>query len=64
VQFRNRDCTSEANQSAAAAAELAKKVQSQTESVEKAGQRLVYEVVMTEQEGGFRFGSAEIKVLA
>ena len=50
----------QASQSADAAAELAKKAQSQTEAVEKAGQRLIYEVVMNEREGGFRFGSAEL----
>jgi outer membrane protein OmpA-like peptidoglycan-associated protein len=55
-----QNAAQQASQSAAAAAELAKKVQSRTEAVEKAGQRLVYEVVMSEQEGGFRFGSSEL----
>lgn len=50
----------QANEAAAAAANLAKTVEAETDAIEKASRRLVYEVVMSEEEGGFRFDSAEL----
>jgi peptidoglycan-associated lipoprotein len=43
-----------------AAADLAKTVEAETEALEKASRKLVYEVVMSEQQGGFAFDSAEL----
>lgn len=50
----------QAQEAAAAAAKLAKAVDAETDAIEKATRKIVYEVVMTEQEGGFRFESAEL----
>ena len=50
----------QANEAATAAATLARTVEAETETIEKASRKLVYEVVMTEEEGGFRFESAEL----
>ena len=50
----------EAQEAAAAAAKLAKAVDAETDAIEKATRKIVYEVVVTEQEGGFRFESAEL----
>lgn len=50
----------QAQEAAAAAAKVAKAVDAETEAIEKASRKLVYEVVMTEEEGGFRFESAEL----
>jgi peptidoglycan-associated lipoprotein len=50
----------QASEAATAAADLAKTVEAQTDAIERATQRLVYEVVMSEQESGFRFDSAEL----
>jgi outer membrane protein OmpA-like peptidoglycan-associated protein len=43
-----------------AAADLAKTVEAETEALEEANRKLVYEVVMSEQQGGFAFDSAEL----
>jgi outer membrane protein OmpA-like peptidoglycan-associated protein len=43
-----------------AAADLAKTVEAQTAALEAAGRRFIYEVVMSEEQGGFAFESAEL----
>ena len=50
----------QAREAATAAATLAKTVEVETETIEKASRRLVYEVVTSEEESGFRFESAEL----
>jgi outer membrane protein OmpA-like peptidoglycan-associated protein len=50
----------QAREAASAAATIAKRVDAEVEALEKANRKLVYEVVMSEQEGGFAFGSAEL----
>lgn len=50
----------QASQSATAAGELAKEAAAEAEALEKASGRLVYEVVMSEAESGFRFDSAQL----
>lgn len=50
----------QASVAATEAAKLAKTVDAETDALEKASRRLVYEVVMSEQEGGFRFDSAAL----
>jgi outer membrane protein OmpA-like peptidoglycan-associated protein len=49
-----------AAKAADAAADLAKTVEAETEALEEARRKLVYEVVMSEQQGGFAFDSAEL----
>jgi outer membrane protein OmpA-like peptidoglycan-associated protein len=68
TRIRNVDQTAQAAQQAAqqaseaatAAANLAKTVDEETDALEKAGTRLVYDVVMSEEEGNFRFDSADL----
>ena len=50
----------EAAKAAAAAADLAKTVETETETLEKDRRKLVYDVVMSERQGGFAFESAEL----
>jgi peptidoglycan-associated lipoprotein len=50
----------EAREAATAAANLAKTVDAQTDAIEAARRRLLYEVVMTEEEDGFRFDSTDL----
>jgi outer membrane protein OmpA-like peptidoglycan-associated protein len=50
----------QAGEMASAAANLAKSVEAETDEIEKASRKLVYDVVMSEREGGFRFDSAEL----
>jgi outer membrane protein OmpA-like peptidoglycan-associated protein len=50
----------QASEAATAAANLAKTVNAETDAIEKAQRRLVYEVVMSEQEGRFRFDSTDL----
>jgi outer membrane protein OmpA-like peptidoglycan-associated protein len=49
-----------AGTAAAAAKKLAQTAEADTAALEKARAKLVYEVVMSEQESGFRFDSAEL----
>jgi outer membrane protein OmpA-like peptidoglycan-associated protein len=49
-----------AAKAADAAADLAKTVEADTEALEAASRKLVYEVVMSEQQGGFAFDSADL----
>ncbi len=49
-----------ADQHAAAANSEATKASAQAEAVDKASKRMVYEVVLSENEGNFKFGQAEL----
>ena len=49
-----------AAKAADAAADLAKTVEAETEALEKASRKLVYEVVMSERQGGFAFDSTDL----
>jgi outer membrane protein OmpA-like peptidoglycan-associated protein len=49
-----------AAQAAETASNLAKAVEAETEGLEKASRKLVYEVVMSERQGGFAFDSTEL----
>src|SRR5215213_5975998 len=49
-----------ANQRADEAYGAADKVNARADAIEKASKRLVYEVVMSEDKGGFKFGQAKI----
>lgn len=50
----------QASEAATSAANLAKTVDAETEAIEKARRRLVYEVVMSEQQDSFRFDSTDL----
>jgi outer membrane protein OmpA-like peptidoglycan-associated protein len=50
----------QANQAAAAAHSAANEVGTRTEALDKAARRLVYEVVLNENQGNFKFGQAQL----
>ncbi len=55
-----QDSATEAQQAARAANEAAMEVGTRADSIETASRKLLYEVVLSEDQGGFRFGAAEL----
>jgi peptidoglycan-associated lipoprotein len=54
------EAANKADTAATRAADLAKTVAGEIDALEKARQKLVFDVVLSEQENGFRFASAEL----
>jgi peptidoglycan-associated lipoprotein len=54
------DAASAANSAASAASSAAKEADTKIENIDKANKRLVYEVVLSEDQGNFKFGKADL----
>jgi outer membrane protein OmpA-like peptidoglycan-associated protein len=55
-----QDAASKANDAAATAANTANTANTKADSIDKASKRLVYEVVLSEDEGNFKFGKKDL----
>src|SRR5947199_550992 len=53
------DAASAANSAATAASSAAKEADTKIETIDRASRRLVFEVVLSEDQGNFKFGKAE-----
>jgi peptidoglycan-associated lipoprotein len=54
------DAASAANSAASAASSAAKEADTKIENIDKANKRLVFEVVLSEDQGNFKFGKADL----
>src|SRR5206468_8512857 len=54
------DAASAANSAASAASSAAKEADTKIETIDKANRRLVFEVVLSEDQGNFKFGKADL----